>query len=129
MESAARVAIGTLAKQTNTNVETIEFYERIGLLPATARSASRYRLYRIEHREAAAFRPARSGAGLLHRRHPPIATSRGRAQAPCAEVRIVAEAHLRDVRAKIADLRAMERVLTGDRDGGAMCDRTRHTVH
>ena len=30
---------------------------------------------------------------------------------PCAEVRVVAEAHLKDVRAKIADLRRMERVL------------------
>jgi MerR family mercuric resistance operon transcriptional regulator len=30
---------------------------------------------------------------------------------PCAEVRVVADAHLKDVRAKIADLRRMERVL------------------
>jgi MerR family mercuric resistance operon transcriptional regulator len=30
---------------------------------------------------------------------------------PCAEVRVVASTHLRDVRAKIADLQAMERVL------------------
>jgi MerR family mercuric resistance operon transcriptional regulator len=30
---------------------------------------------------------------------------------PCAEVRVVAEAHLSDVRAKIEDLQAMERVL------------------
>ena len=30
---------------------------------------------------------------------------------PCAEVRVVASEHLGDVRAKIADLRAMERVL------------------
>jgi MerR family transcriptional regulator, mercuric resistance operon regulatory protein len=37
---------------------------------------------------------------------------------PCAEVRVVAGAHLEDVRAKIADLRAMERVL---RDTVARC--------
>ena len=30
---------------------------------------------------------------------------------PCAEVRVVADTHLKDVRAKIADLRRMERVL------------------
>jgi MerR family mercuric resistance operon transcriptional regulator len=30
---------------------------------------------------------------------------------PCAEVRVVAEAHLDDVKGKIADLRRMERVL------------------
>jgi MerR family mercuric resistance operon transcriptional regulator len=37
---------------------------------------------------------------------------------PCAEVRLVAGAHLADVRVKIADLRAMERVL---RDTVARC--------
>jgi len=37
---------------------------------------------------------------------------------PCAEVRVVAGAHLEDVRVKIADLRAMERVL---RDTVARC--------
>ena len=32
-------------------------------------------------------------------------------QRPCAEARVLAAAHLADVRAKIADLQAMERVL------------------
>jgi hypothetical protein len=32
-------------------------------------------------------------------------------QGPCAEVRALAASHLAEVRAKIADLRAMERVL------------------
>jgi MerR family mercuric resistance operon transcriptional regulator len=44
---------------------------------------------------------------------------------PCADVRVVAEAHLRDVHGKIADLKAMERVLT---QTVARCARGRGTA-
>ena len=40
-----RIQIGELSKRTGCNVETIRYYERIGLLPAPARSAGRYRMY------------------------------------------------------------------------------------
>ena len=46
MESAsARSTIGTLSQRTGCNIETIRYYERVGLLPAPARSPGRYRLY------------------------------------------------------------------------------------
>jgi MerR family transcriptional regulator, mercuric resistance operon regulatory protein len=112
MENPARVAIGVVAKRTNTNVETIRFYERIGLLPPAGRSVSGYRLYRTEHVKRLSFvRRARAlGFSIAEvRQLLRLADERRRA---CAEVRVVAEAHLRDVHAKIADLRAMERVLT-----------------
>lgn len=37
--------IGDLADQARTSTDTIRYYERLGLLNATARSESRYRLY------------------------------------------------------------------------------------
>src|SRR6266849_3070247 len=49
METAARIAIGDLAKRTNTNVETVRYHERAALLPAPARSLAGYRLYGIDH--------------------------------------------------------------------------------
>jgi MerR family mercuric resistance operon transcriptional regulator len=112
MENPARVAIGAIAKRTNTNVETIRFYERIGLLPPPGRSVGGYRLYRTEHVKRLNFvRRARAlGFSIAEvRQLLRLADERRR---PCAKVRVVAEAHLRDVHAKIADLRAMERVLT-----------------
>ena len=112
MEAADRVAIGALAKQTDTKVETIRFYERIGLLPTPARSAAGYRLYRTQHVKRLNFvRRARALGFSIDeiRRLLRLADERKR---PCAEVRVVAEAHLRDVHTKIADLKAMERVLT-----------------
>ena len=37
--------IGDLARTTGTKVETIRYYERIGLLPAPARTSGNYRAY------------------------------------------------------------------------------------
>jgi MerR family mercuric resistance operon transcriptional regulator len=107
----ARLAIGALSKRTGSHVETIRYYERLGLLPAPARSAGGYRLYGDEHLKRLTFvRRARalgfSIAGV--RRLLDLADHRRR---PCAEVRDLAGAHLADVRAKIADLQAMERAL------------------
>src|SRR5260221_11880205 len=39
------LTIGELARATGTQTETIRYYERIGLLPAPARTATRYRIY------------------------------------------------------------------------------------
>ena len=111
MDGTGRVAIGRLARHTGTKVETIRYYERVGLLPAPARSEGGYRLYRVDHLKRLNFiRRARALGFSIDevRTLLRLATERKR---PCAEVRVVAETHLEDVRAKIADLKAMERVL------------------
>ena len=41
--------IGALAKATGTKVETIRWYERVGLLAAPARTAGNYRTYGEPH--------------------------------------------------------------------------------
>ena len=40
---------GKLATQTGCNIETIRYYEAIGLIPAPARTPSGYRNYDDEH--------------------------------------------------------------------------------
>lgn len=47
--------IGELAKQTGAPVETIRYFEQLGLLPAPARSEGNYRLYGALHRERLQF--------------------------------------------------------------------------
>lgn len=44
-QALPRVTIGRLAKLTDTTVDTIRFYERLGLLPKARRSTSGYRNY------------------------------------------------------------------------------------
>jgi len=111
MEASGRLAIGALSRHTGTNIETIRYYERVGLLPAPARSSGGYRLYDRDHLKRLHFiRRARALGFSLTEVRTLLRLSDER-ERPCAEVRIVADTHLKDVRAKIADLRRMERVL------------------
>lgn len=111
METPARIAIGDIAKCTNTNVETIRYYERVALLPTPARSSGGYRLYGIGQVKRLTFIRRARALGFSIGKVRTLLRLADERKRPCAEVRVVAEAHLNDVRAKIADLRAMERVL------------------
>jgi MerR family mercuric resistance operon transcriptional regulator len=105
------IGIGEAARQSGCNIETIRYYERIGLLPKPARTASRYRVYGAEDVRRLAFvRRARALGFTLGeiRRLLDLAAERG----SCKQARHVAAAHLAEVRAKITQLRSMERALS-----------------
>jgi MerR family mercuric resistance operon transcriptional regulator len=104
--------IGALSKRTGCKVETIRFYERARLLSAPAQSPGGYRLYSNDHLKRLTFFGRARALGFSVdevRKLLKLADDRKR---PCAEVRVVATSHLEDVRGKIADLRAMERLLS-----------------
>lgn len=106
------IQIGELSRRTGCNIETIRYYERISLLPSPARSAGHYRVYETaDVRRLAFIRRARELGFTLGEVRILLALSANDAQGACAEVRELAASHLGEVRAKIADLRAMERVL------------------
>jgi MerR family mercuric resistance operon transcriptional regulator len=102
--------IGELSRRTGCNIETIRYYERIGLMPVPPRRG-RYRSYGADDVGRLSFvRRARELGFTLDE----VRTLLGLAasqQASCAEVRMLAASHLEDVRARIADLKRMERVL------------------
>ncbi|QFI77052.1 MerR family transcriptional regulator [Bradyrhizobium betae] len=107
-----------LARRTGSNLETVRYYEKVGLLPAPPRTAGGYRTYDATHERRLRFvlRARQLGFPLDEIRELlRLVDERDR---PCAEASAVAVAHLNDVRAKIADLRRMERVL---RDVVAQC--------
>lgn len=110
MDRLDGIAIGELSRRTGCNIETIRYYERIGLLPAPARRG-RYRLYGAEDVGRLAFvRRARELGFTLEEVRALLALAAG-GEGVCAEARELAASHLADVRARIADLRAMEGVL------------------
>src|SRR3546814_19057749 len=55
MMTKRSLTIGDLAKATATKVETIRYYERIGLLPAPARTQGNYRSYTADHLRRLSF--------------------------------------------------------------------------
>ena len=104
-------AIGELGRLTGTKVETIRFYERIGLLAAPARTAGNYRAYGREHLGRLSFirRSRDLGFSLDQvRALLDLSDDRGR---PCEAVDAIAKDHLAEVDRKLADLRALRREL------------------
>lgn len=118
MQSLSDISIGELSRQSECNVETIRYYERIGLLPKPRRQGGRIRRYGADDVARLKFirRARQLGFGLADVRIlVRLAAVPGKPLR--AEARQVAAAHVAEVRAKIADLQAMERILTG-----AICD-------
>jgi MerR family mercuric resistance operon transcriptional regulator len=111
MDGSSRIAIGRLSKDTGTNIETIRYYERVGLLPVPARSEGGYRLFRSDHLKRLNFIRRARALGFSIGEIRALLQLADERKRPCAKVRVVAEAHLKDVQTKIADLRSMERVL------------------
>lgn len=112
------IQIGELSRRTGCNIETIRYYERIGLMPAPPRRG-RYRSYGEEDVGRLGFvRRARELGFTLDEVRALLGLAGG-GQASCGEVRTLAASHLTDVRARIADLKRMERVLA---DSVRACD-------
>lgn len=103
--------IGDLAGRTGTKVETIRYYERIGILPAPERTTGNYRSYAPEHLGRLSFiRRARDlGFSLEEVRH--LLSLAGHRNRSCRSVDAIARKHLAHVDRKIADLRALRREL------------------
>lgn len=112
------IPIGELSRRTGCHIETIRYYERIGLMPVPPRRG-RYRSYRADDVGRLGFvRRARELGFTLDEVRALLGLAAG-GRAACPEVRTLAASHLHDVRARIADLRRMERVLA---DAVRACD-------
>ncbi len=104
-------AIGWLAERTNTKVQTIRYYEQIGLMPTPPRSAGNRRLYERGHVDRLAFiRHSRQLGFSLDQIREFLALSDD-ANRPCDEVDAIAQVHLEDVRNKISRLQGFEKEL------------------
>lgn len=110
--------IGVLSRDTGVKIETIRYYERIGILPAPHRTEGGHRVYPAETVRRLTFvRRARELGfslqevrGLLK-----LAEDRG----TCAEVKAITLAHAASVARKIEDLDRLRTVLA---DMAATCE-------
>lgn len=103
--------IGGVSQRTGCNIETIRYYERIGLLPPPDRRG-RYRHYSPRDIKRLVFvRRARELGFTLDEVRTLLRLSETDGTSPCNEVREISEAHLANVRRRIDDLRTMEHLL------------------
>ncbi len=103
--------IGELAADCDCPVETIRYYEKVGLLPEPVRRANGYRSYDELHRKWLQFilrsrelgfsqNEVRRLTDLAHQRRP-----------ACAEVHQLLEEHVSDVQRRVRKLERMEQAL------------------
>ncbi len=101
-----------LSRMTGCNLETIRYYENIGVMPEPPRTSKNYRAYDESHVGRLRFIMRSRELGFtLEEVRDLLALVDGGAQT-CGEVQALAITHLTSVRAKIADLRRIEHVLS-----------------
>lgn len=105
------LTIGDLSELTGVNIETIRYYERIKMFPAPPRTAGGRRVYDPTHLRVLAFIRRSRELGFSLDQVRALIRLGGPAEASCREVREIASHHLDEIRAKIADLRKLERLL------------------
>ena len=98
------LSIGDLAKATGTKVETVRYYERIGLLPKPPRTAGNYRDYGESEMARLSFVRRARGLGFSIDQVRALLSMSDDQSGDCAEVDFIANEHLREVDQKIADL-------------------------
>lgn len=96
--------IGELSRATGTNVETIRYYERIGLLPEPARTAGNYRSYGTDHRARLVFVRHSRELGFTIEEIRSLIDLSDDPTRDCTEADRIASTHLAQVEDKIAQL-------------------------
>src|SRR6516164_8347493 len=103
MSRHAEIAIGELSRQTNCNIETIRYYERIGLLPEPRRPGGRFRRYDADDIARLRFlRRARQLGFALDEVRALMQLADTDGDDVRAEARSLAAEHVAEIRAKIA---------------------------
>ena len=107
------LTIGALAKATATNIETVRYYERIGLLPVPARTAGNYRAYSADHLARLSFVRRARDLGFSIEAVRDLLRLNDQKRRDCGSVGAVVCEHLAEVERKIRDLSALRRELKG----------------
>ena len=107
----AGLSIGGLARRTGVHIETIRYFEKVGLLDAPDRTEGGHRAYAEHHVRALSFIKRARQLGFTPKEVRAILNLGGPEKACCDEVQEIAVHHLEQVRRKIADLARLERLL------------------
>ena len=96
--------IGRVARAAAVDVQTVRYYERLGLLPAAERAPSGYRVYSSSAVERLRFIRQAQGLGFRLEEIREILRIKYTGQAPCKCVRDTLQRKLEEVEEQMADL-------------------------
>lgn len=101
------MVIGEAAKASRVSAKMVRYYESIGLMPVARRSEGGYRIYGAADVETLRFIRRARDLGLSIGRIKLLVGLWHDRERPSRDVKRIAEAHLTELRAKIAELSAM----------------------
>jgi Cd(II)/Pb(II)-responsive transcriptional regulator len=118
--------IGELSSITATQVETIRYYEREGLLPTTARTEGNYRIYGDAHVERLSFIRNCRNLDMTLEEIRVLLRFRDAPAENCSAVNALLDEHIGHVTHRIRELRLLEKQLKALR---AQCQEVQAPSH
>ncbi len=106
-----KIVIGVLSKATGVTIETIRYYERIGLLPAPARTSSGYRQYDSGHVRRLLFIRRGRDLGFSIDAIRALLRLAEHPEQPCVDANRLTVEHLKEVEGKIESLNRLRDAL------------------
>ena len=108
METGRPVTIGSMARQAGCKVQTIRYYEQIGLMPSPARTAGNQRLYDVEHLRRLKFIRHSRQLGFSLDQTKMLLKLSDHPNAACHTADEIARAHLEEIDTRIAQLQELK---------------------
>jgi MerR family transcriptional regulator, mercuric resistance operon regulatory protein len=102
---------GSLSKRTGCNIETIRYYENMGLLPDPPRTQGGHRVYGNDHLKRLTFICRSRELGFSIKEIRSLLGLVDGGDFTCAEIHTLTLDHVEDVKQKISDLQSMKLVL------------------
>jgi DNA-binding transcriptional MerR regulator len=103
--------VGAVGKAAGVGVQTLHYYERLGLLSKPERSAANYRLYSPDTVRRVRFIKKAQAIGLTLQEVKQVLYLKDHGHAPCHKVAELGGKHLREIDARLAQLRKYRRAL------------------
>ena len=107
-----RLLIGDVAAEAGVNIQTLRYYERRGLIPAPRRSFAGYRQYSDESVRLVSFIKRAQELGFTLKEIQELLKLRAPGPKKRDAARAAAEAKVRDIEERIADLTAIKAALS-----------------
>jgi len=110
--NARGFAIGQMSRETGVNIETIRYYERIGIMPKPDRTAGGNRQYNHDQLKRLFFIRRSRGLGFSLEEIRGLFEMVDRKDFSCSEVHDLTTEHLASVQDKIRNLKKLEKALS-----------------
>lgn len=113
MPRVSTCTIAAAADAAGVSADTLRYYEKVGLVAPSGRTASGYRLYNSTVADRVRFVKGAQRMGLRLGEIKELLDIRDRGACPCGHTRALLEQRLRDVDDELVQLGALRRDLTG----------------